>query len=115
MNKNLIAFTIALVLLTLLTGLVSVQFMRPSFLIWILTGLAVTTWVVYFFMQRKNRADFVTNYLLTIVLKLLFGGIFIFILFYLDKTGADANATLFMAAYLLLTGLEVGFLFKKFG
>jgi predicted neutral ceramidase superfamily lipid hydrolase len=115
MNKDLVAFTGTLVLLTIVTGLVTVQFANPSFLILILIVLAATTWLVYFFIQRANREDFIKNYLLTIVLKLLAGGVFIFALLYIDKRGADSNAILFMAAYLLFTGLEVVFLFRRMG
>jgi len=115
MNKDLIIFTAVLVLLTIVTGLATVQFANPSFFILILTVLAVATWLVYFFIHRTNREDFIKNYLLTIVLKLLIGGIFIFTLLYIDKPGADANAIFFMAAYLLFTGLEVGFLFRRLG
>jgi hypothetical protein len=115
MNKNLVAFTVALILLTVLTGLITVQLATPSFLILILAVLAITTWMVYFFIQRANREDFIKNYLLTIVVKLLAGGIFIFILLYIDKSGSEANAILFMTAYLLFTGLEVGFLFRRMG
>lgn len=89
------------------------QWAQPSFLILILTVLALATWVVYFFILKTKPADFVRNYVLTIVLKLLVGGVFISILLYIDKPAADANAILFMTAYLLFTGLEVGFLFRR--
>lgn len=115
MNKDLVVFTGSLLLLSVITGFVTLQLANPSYLILILTVLAIATWGIYFFMQRTNRGDFVRNYMLTIVLKLLVGGIFIFILFYADKSGADANAVLFLVAYLLFTGLEVGFLFRKLG
>jgi hypothetical protein len=115
MNKNLIVFTGALMLLTIVIGFVTLQFANPSFLILILTVLAVATWLVYFFIQRTNREDFIRNYLLTVVLKLLLGGIFIFILLYIDKPSSDANAIFFMAVYFFFTGLEVGFLFRKLG
>jgi hypothetical protein len=113
MNKDLFVFTGALISLTIITGLATVQLANPSFLILILTVLAVATWLVYFFIQKTNREDFIKNYLLSIVLKLLSGGIFIFILLYIDKPGADVNAIFFMTAYLLFTGLEVGFLFRR--
>jgi hypothetical protein len=113
MNKDLIVFTVALVLFTIVFGFATIQFITPSFLILILIVLAIGTWLVYFFIQRTNREDFLRNYLLSIVLKLLLGGIFIFILLYVDKSGSNINAIFFMAAYLLFTGLEVGFLFKR--
>jgi len=115
MNRELVVFTGALVSLATITGLITVQLASPSFLILILTILALITWLVYLFIRRTNREDFIKNYLLTIVLKLLIGGVFIFSLLYIDKPGADANAIFFMVAYLLFTALEVGFLFKKLG
>ena len=65
-------------------------------------------------MERADKENFIRNYLLTIVVKLLAGGIFIFAIIYIDLDGAESNAITFMAAYLLLTVLEVGFLFRKF-
>lgn len=115
MNKHQRVFTGALLMLAVITGLVALQLANPSFLSLILTVLTLATWLVYFFMQRTRREDFIKNYMLTIVLKLLAGGIFISILIYVDKPGANANAILFMTAYLLFTGLEVGFLFRKLG
>jgi hypothetical protein len=49
---------------------------------------------------------------MTIVLKLLAGALFISIIFFIDKASANANAILFIVGYLLLTGLEVTFLFR---
>jgi hypothetical protein len=115
MNKNLSAFTATLILLTVATAFITLQFASPSFLILILTVLALATWLIYFFIQRANRKDFIRNYLLTIVLKLLLGGIFIFVVLYIDKPGSNTNASFFMAVYLLFTGLEVGFLFRRLG
>ena len=115
MNKDLIVFTGALLLLAIATGLATLQFASPSFLILILTVLAVATWLVYYFIQKTKREDFIKNYLLTVVLKLLSGGIFISILLYINKPEADANAIFFMTAYLLFTGLEVWFLFRRLG
>ena len=115
MNKDLVVFTVVLALLTVATGFVTIQFAYPSFLILILTVLAFATWLVYYFIQKASRENFIRNYLLTIVLKLLSGGTFILILFHIDKLGADTNAMFFMTAYLLFTGLEVGFLFRKLG
>ncbi len=113
MNKNLIAFSATLLLLIIFVRFVALKLANPSFLILILTILAAATWLVYLFMLRTKQEDFVKNYLLTIVLKLLGGGIFIFALIFFDKDGAEANAVLFMTAYFLFTGLEVGFLFRR--
>jgi hypothetical protein len=115
MNKDLIVFSGALLVLTAATGFVTVQFANPSFLILILTVLAVATWLIYYSIRKTKREDFIKNYLLTIVLKLLLGGIFILILLNVDKAGSNANAAFFMTAYFLFTGLEVGFLFRRLG
>lgn len=115
MNKDLVVFTGTLLLLAMVIGLATLQFANPSFLILILTALTVATWLVYYFIQKTKREDFIKNYLLTIVLKLLSGGIFISILLYIDQREADANAIFFMTAYLLFTVLEVGFLFRRLG
>lgn len=113
MNKGLLTFTAILAILTALIGVVTTQVASPSFLTLILSSLAVATWLVFFFMQRTNQENFIKNYLLTIVLKLIAGGIFIFVLIYADEPSAEANALLFMVAYFLLTSLEVGFLFSR--
>jgi hypothetical protein len=115
MNKDLVVFSGALLALTVITRLCALQLGHPSFLTLILAVLALATWLVYFFIQRTRREDFIKNYMLTIVLKLLSGGVFISILIYFDKPGANANAILFMTTYLLFTGLEVGFLFRRLG
>jgi hypothetical protein len=113
MNKNLAAFSGILLLLSFILGFAAMQLSKPSFFVLILTVLTGSTWLVYFFMHKAKREDFIKNYLLTIVLKLLGGGIFILVLLRFDRAGAGANALLFMAAYFLFTGLEVGFLFKR--
>lgn len=115
MNKGLWIFTVCLVILSAAIRFAAIQIAAPSFLNLIVTSLFGATWLVYYFMQKTSSQNFVKDYLLTIVAKLLAGGIFISALIYLDKEGAEANAILFMATYLLLTGLEVGFLFRKFG
>jgi hypothetical protein len=40
-------------------------------------------------------------------------GTFILVIIFRDRAGAAGNALLFMVVYLIFTGLEVGFLFKK--
>src|ERR1043165_8809993 len=114
MNRNLLIFSLCLVVLTLGVGYGTLQFASPSFLKLILGALAITSWLVYFLMEKGDKENFIRNYLLTIVVKLLAGGIFICAIIYVDLDNAEPNAITFMAAYLLFTVLEVGFLFKKF-
>ena len=114
MNKNLLIFSLCLAALTIGVGYGATQLASPSFLNLILGASAITTWLVYFFMERADTENFIRNYLLTIVVKLLAGGIFVSAIIYADMEKAESNAITFMAAYLLFTILEVGFLFKKF-
>ena len=114
MNKNLVAFTVCLIFLSVLVSWAAVQFASPSYLFLIVGMLALATFIVYFFIERTESENFIKNYLLTIVLKLLAGGIFISVIIYTDLESAESNAISFMAAYLLFTVLEVAFLFKKF-
>jgi hypothetical protein len=113
MSKNLALFTLTLPGLATVIGVVADRFGHPSFLLPILIGLTVATWLVFYYVQKIRREDFVRNYLLTIVVKLLTGGMFIFTLLYLDRDGAEVNAIFFMTTYFLLTGLEVVFLFSR--
>jgi len=114
MNKNLVAFTVCLIFLSVLISWAAVQFASPSYLYLIVGVLAIATFIIYFFMEKTGSENFIKNYLLTIVLKLLAGGIFISVIIYTDLESAESNAISFMAAYLLFTVLEVVFLFKKF-
>lgn len=115
MNKNLVAFTVCLIILSVLISWAAIQFANPSALFLIVGMLALATFIVYFFIEKTGSENFIRNYLLTIVLKLLAGGIFISVIIYTDLESAESNAISFMAAYLLFTALEVAFLFKKFG
>ncbi len=115
MSRNTVVFTATLFATAVAIGWVSRQLANPSFLVLILSALAAATCLVYGFVLNAKPEDFIKNYLLTVVVKLLAGGIFIAILLYADKPGADANAVLFMATYFLFTALEVGFLFNKRG
>ena len=113
MNRSLVLFTVSLAVLATAIGMTAGRIAHPTFLLLILIALSGATWLVYFYVQQTKREDFIKNYLLTIVVKLLAGGIFISALLYLDKEGAEANAIFFMATYFLFTGLEVSFLFSR--
>lgn len=114
MNKNLAGFAFSLIALSILASWTITQYAIPSFLFLIVTVLAAATFLAYFFMLRTGSENFVKNYLLTIVVKLLAGGIFIGAIIFADIDGAETNAVTFMVVYLLFTGLEVAFLFGKF-
>ena len=114
MNKNLAGFALCLIALSIFSSWAITQYAVPSFLFLITTVLAAATFLAYFFMLRTTSEDFVKNYLLTIVVKLLAGGIFIGAIIFADIEHAETNAVTFMVVYLLFTVLEVAFLFSKF-
>lgn len=113
-KKSLAAFAFCLVVLSVLLSWVITRYATPTFLFQIVSILAAATFLAYFFMVRTPAEDFVKNYLLTIVTKLLAGGLFIGAIIFADIEGAETNAVTFMVVYLAFTGLEVGFLFGKF-
>lgn len=78
--------------------------------------LSLSTILIYYFLQKMKSADpvdFIRNFLLTVVLKLILSGIFIIILIKLDPTGANANALFFMISYFLFTACEITVLTLK--
>jgi hypothetical protein len=88
---------------------------EPSFMWETVALLCISTIIIYFFLQKGNRRDpleFVKSFLLSVVLKIVLGGIFIVILIKLDAPGANANALFFLISYFLFTGLEVTMLAK---
>ena len=88
----------------------------PSYQVEILSLLSISTVVIFYFLQKMKATeplDFVKNFLLSVILKILLSGVFVFILIKLDPAGANANALLFMIGYLFFTGYEVVVLTKK--
>jgi hypothetical protein len=88
----------------------------PSYLVEILVLLLVSTVIIFYFLQKMKATeplDFVKNFLLSVVLKILLSGVFVFILIKLDPAGANTNAIFFMISYLFFTGYEVIVLTKK--
>jgi CDP-diglyceride synthetase len=88
----------------------------PSYWLEILLLLSISTIVIFYFLQKMNATeplDFVKNFLLSVVLKILLSGVFVFILIKLDPVRANGNALFFMISYLFFTGYEVIVLTKK--
>lgn len=82
----------------------------PSYAVVTLVGLFLTTTLVYFFLvysKSKHPLDFVRNYLLTLVLKIIMAGVYVFIIMRLDPPWATSNAAFFLICYFIFTGLEV--------
>ena len=105
--------------LALLTGvLLSLVYagfaVAPSYTLAIIFSLAVSTFLIYYFLFKRSRdAAFTQYYLLSIVLKMLGYGTFVLVIIFTDRAGATGNAVLFLVSYLLFTVLEIGFLFTK--
>lgn len=88
----------------------------PSFMGVILLVLSFSTLLIYYLLQRVKPADsmdFVKNFLLSIVLKLIMGGVLIMILINLDSEGANGNALFFMISYFVFTSAEVTTIYLK--
>jgi hypothetical protein len=86
----------------------------PSFAFEIILFLGLSTIVIFYFLIRHVQSpSFTQAYLVSMVLKMLAYAAFILVIIFSDRAGAMRNAVLFMVAYLLFTGLEVGFLFNR--
>ncbi len=116
----MIRFLIFLMALTLLVALLLYaghaygNWPLPSQSPAILTYLACTTIVAFYMLHSTAQSTlFSQAYLLSIVLKMITGSVFIFIVIFIDRAGAKGNALLFIISYMLYTALEVGFLYRK--
>ena len=88
--------------------------MTPSFAFEIILFLGLSTLVIFYFLMKHTRStSFTQVYLLSMVLKMLAYVTFILVIIFSDTGGAVANAVVFLVAYFLFTGLEVGFLFSR--
>lgn len=61
----------------------------------------------------QRPEDFVKIYLGITVLRILFFGLFILAIIFIDQPGAHGNVLLFLISYFLFTTLEVSALFLK--
>ncbi len=88
----------------------------PTWYIPIVAFLAITTSLVYLFLQRPQNADpekFTRLYLLSITVKILVACVFVIVFVLSDRAGADYNAVFFLVGYVLFTAAEVIFLLVK--
>jgi tryptophan-rich sensory protein len=111
----MVGFTISIYVATQLlvdNGLIN----QPSFAVATLGTLLFATILIYFFLiynKSKHPLDFVRNYLLTLVLKIIFGGFYAFVIMRLDPPLANSNAAFFLICYFIFTALEVTLLTIK--
>ena len=71
--------------------------------------------IYYYLVDIKNEKPkyFAQLYLLTLFVKLIAYGAYILFVLLKSPNQAAANAGVFMVTYILFTGLEVGFLYRK--
>ncbi|HRI78195.1 MAG TPA: hypothetical protein PLR06_01565 [Cyclobacteriaceae bacterium] len=116
----MVKFLIFLGILTVLMGITVYaahefgNFPLPTFYRAILIYMFCTTITAFYILGRNlPPALFTQAYLISIVMKMITGGAFIFLIIFIDPAGARVNATLFIVSYLLFTALEVGFLYRN--
>jgi len=86
---------------------------HPSFLFQTSFFLLFTTVITYMYLQRATNAeDFVRLYLGIVALKLMMGLGYAVVMVTQDRNEAAANVLFFLTAYLILTGVEVAFLYR---
>ena len=106
----------ALIFAALLEGAEMMNRAVPSFAIVIILFVAISHVGQYGLLLRfldQEPIAFVKIYLGITVLRILFFGIFIFVLMRIDPKGASSNAILFLVCYFLFTTLEVAALFIR--
>ena len=87
---------------------------QPSFLFQTSFFLMFVAVITYRYLQRAaNPEDFVRLYLGMIVLKLIVSLGYAAVMATQDSAGAKGNVLYFLVVYVVLTGVEVGFLYKK--
>jgi len=117
----LIRFFLVLIVVALVVLLVGVAGVRagviaqlPSFFYETTALVVLCTGGLYRFLARSATPDlFVQLYLLTMVVKLMGYGCYIFVMLFLDRTGGGANVVFFLLMYGLFTLLEIAFLYRR--
>jgi hypothetical protein len=117
----LIKFIIALLAAAL--GLAAIVFFSvhqnwleklPSFFYQTLFFLMFSTAVIYVYLYKVNKPDyFVQLYLLTMAVKLLGYGAYVYFMITGDRKDAFSNVVFFMVSYFLFTTLEIVFLYRE--
>jgi len=86
----------------------------PSFFYPTLIFLVFATSTIFVYLYKAKSPDyFVQLYLLTMALKFLAYGAYNVLMILEDKDGASYNVAFFMVLYIVFTGLEITFLFRK--
>ncbi len=86
---------------------------KPTSFWEIIVFLIITTAVLFRFVVRAEPGAFVQTFLLTMVLKLLGYGAFLFFVILPDRQNAVPNVVLFLTGYLVFTAIEIFYLHRK--
>ncbi len=99
---------------TLLANSLSWIGMMPSYFYQTLFFVPFTTFVIFAYLTKVTRPEiFVQLYLLTMIVKFITYGAYMFSVIVDDKRGAPGNVVFFMVLYAFFTALEVAFLYRK--
>jgi hypothetical protein len=110
---TLVIATFTIVAATLILRELQLLEMLPSFFWQTVILLFVTTGVIFLYLYQADEKNFITLYLLTMIVKLLAYVGYNFIVIYQSKAGATANVVFFMVTYFVFTLLEIIFLYPK--
>ncbi|NOS90739.1 MAG: hypothetical protein HOP30_02345 [Cyclobacteriaceae bacterium] len=107
----------ALVVMAVTLFLIKVgMIVSPSFLNATLLVMTVSTALIFLFLERthpRQPLDFVRNFILTVVLKIILSGFYVFVFLRLDPAAANANVSFFIINYFLFTAYEVAWFAVK--
>ena len=117
MIRFVIALLVSAIVLAGLSAIVCKQFWYgelPSFFYQTLIFLVFATITIFAYLYNVDKPDFfVQLYLLTMAVKFLAFGAYNLFMILDDKSGAPANVVFFMLLYIVFTGLEITFLYRK--
>ena len=86
----------------------------PSFFKEIVIFTVLTTIVIYGYLNRfVNTSYFVQMFLLSMIIKMIASLAFITLIVFEDQAGVGPNVALFLLLYMLLTALEIVFLYPQ--
>ncbi len=82
----------------------------PSYQNATLLVCALSTAFIFLFLDRahpQQPLDFVRNFFLTVVAKLIGSGVYVFLILKIDPVGANTNVIYFILNYFLFTAYEI--------
>jgi hypothetical protein len=87
---------------------------RPSFSTQTIILVSFITLAIFFYLSKpKLQAYFLPLYLASIAVKLIAYCAYNFLIILRDRSNAFANVIVFLIVYLIFTGIEIAFLYRK--